>query len=532
VRQSLFTLASVLAVLWVSFPPLFVQMAFAEYAFGQSMHGASADIQTATAETRERPKFDTALAGRVFAAALTFATPRILQAETPATLAVWGLGGIAALDPTLSVERQGEFLQLVDAGRVLATHRVPARDDAADWGRVAAVVNESAFAISPRMREAGAQAAIQSFFDEMFNHLDPYSRYVPPTPAEAARDRLSVDADAGIQLVRQKGGPVVADVAPGGPGAEAGVRVGDRLLAVGGVSVRGLSLDRVQALLTGPESDERMLRVRGLDGIVRVLPVTLAFVPPQTVFPSRDANLLVLRVSEFDGNTAERLSQAIEAGMAAKPAPAAMVIDLRGNRGGLLRQAVTSVALFAEQGIIASTAGRDPQATHDWRIDSGGDLTAGLKLLVLVDGRTASAAEIMAAALADLGRAVVIGSSTLGKGLVQTLTTLPDGGELYVTWSRVLAPRLWPIQMLGVMPQVCTSRGDADLQHQLASLSDGHNDMALAIEKERAARPPITSEQALALRLPCPAAGGTDLDLVAAQYLAKHGEAYEAAVIR
>jgi carboxyl-terminal processing protease len=333
-------------------------------------------------------------------------------------------------------------------------------------------------------------------------------------------------------LVRQKGGLAVADVAPGGPAADAGVRVGDRLLAVGRVSVRGLTLDRVQALLTGPESDERVLRVRGLDGIVRVLPVTLAFVPPQTVFPARDANLLVLRISEFDGNTAERLSQAIEAGMAAKPAPAAMVIDLRGNRGGLLRQAVTAVALFAEQGIIASTAGRDPQATHDWRIDSGGDLTAGLKLLVLVDGRTASAAEIMAAALADLGRAVVIGSSTLGKGLVQTLTTLPDGGELYVTWSRVLAPRLWPIQMLGVLPQVCTSRGEADLQRQLADLSDGHDDMTLAIEKERAARPPITSAQALALREPCPAAGGTDLDLVAAQYLAKHAEAYDAALIR
>ncbi len=531
-RQVLLTLAVVLAVLWVIFPPLFAQSVFAEYAFGETAHGPPGDIQAAMADTREKSKFDTALAGRVFAAALAFTLPRILQAETPATLGLWGLGGIAALDPALSVERHGDFLQLLDAGRIVAAHHVPPRDDIAAWGHLAAVMNEAAFDLSPRLREAGAQAAIQSFFDEMFNHLDPYSRYVPPTPAEAARDRLSLDADAGIQLVRQKGGLVVADVAPGGPGADAGVRVGDRLLAVGGVSVRGLGLDQVQAMLTGAESDERMLRVRGLDGIMRVLPVTLAFVPPQTVFPTRDANLLVLRISEFDGNTAERLSQAIEAGMAAKPAPAAMVIDLRGNRGGLLRQAVTAVALFAEQGIIASTAGRDPQATHDWRIDSGGDLTSGLKLLVLVDGRTASAAEIMAAALADLGRSVVIGSSTLGKGLVQTLTTLPDGGELYVTWSRVLAPRLWPIQMLGVMPQVCTSRGDADLQHQLADLSDGHNDMALAIARERAARPPITSDEAIALRQPCPAAGGTDLDLVAAHYLAKHPEAYDAALIK
>ena len=82
-------------------------------------------------------------------------------------------------------------------------------------------------------------------------------------------------------------------------------------------------------------------------------------------------------------------------------------------------------------------------------------------MVVLVDGRSASAAEILAAALADQGRAVVVGSSTLGKGLVQTIAPLPDGGELFVTWSRVLAPLGWPIQGLGVLPQVCTSLGEA-----------------------------------------------------------------------
>jgi carboxyl-terminal processing protease len=482
------------------------------------------------------PKFDEALDARVFAAALAFTTPRTLDAVTPARLTLWGLGGIEALDPTMTVAAQGGFVNLLDEGRVVVAHRAPPAGDAAAWGRLAAAINAEAFAFSSRLREAGGPAAVQSFFDEMFNHLDPYSRYVPPAPAEVARDRLSVDAGVGISLLRQKAGRktdlIVSGVAPGGPAAEAGVRVGDRLLSVDGVGLRGRSLGDVQALLTGQEGDERKLKVRGLDGILRILPVNLAYVPPETVFTTRADGLLVLRVSEFDGNTAERLSQAIEAGMAEKPAPAAMVIDLRGNRGGLLRQAVTAVALFAEQGIIASTAGRDPQATHDWRIDGGGDLTHGIMLLILVDGRTASAAEIMAAALADLGRAVVIGSSTLGKGLVQTLATLPDGGELYVTWSRVLAPRMWPIQMLGVMPQICTSRGDEALHHDLDDLADGHNDMAQAVAKTRAARPPLTAAEALALRQPCPAAGASDLDLVAAQFLAKHPPAYQAALIK
>jgi carboxyl-terminal processing protease len=382
------------------------------------------------------------------------------------------------------------------------------------------------------MREAGGQAAIQSFFDEMFSRLDPYSRYVPPAPAEMVRDRLSVDAAAGLTLVRVRTHLIVSAMAPAGPAAESGVRIGDRLVSVDDISMRHRSASSVQTMLTGQEGEERMLRVRGLDGVSRTVPITLAYVPPETVFATRDGDLLTLRVSQFDGNTAERLSQEIEAGMAVQPAPAAMIVDLRGNRGGLLRQAVTSVALFAEHGVIASTAGRDPQAAHDWRIDDGGDLTHGRSVIVLVDGRTASAAEIMAAALADLGRAVVVGSSTFGKGLVQTLTTLPDGGELYVSWSRVLAPRLWPLQGLGVMPQVCTSRGDADVKHQLADLMDGHNDMAQAVMNERNARAPVSTARVLALRQPCPVANGTDEDVVAARFLAHRPRAYDAALIK
>jgi carboxyl-terminal processing protease len=240
--------------------------------------------------------------------------------------------------------------------------------------------------------------------------------------------------------------------------------------------------------------------------------------------------MLVVRIVSFTSNTAERLSEAIEAGLAAKPPPAAIVVDLRGNRGGLLRQAVTSVALLADHGIIASTAGRDPEATHDWRID-GGDLTHGLPVIVLVDGRSASAAEIMAAALSDLGRAVVIGSATLGKGLVQTITRLPDGGELFVTWSRVLAPRGWPIQSLGVIPQICTSNGPQQTAAALADLLAGRQDMDRALTASRDARAPLAVSKALDIRSACPAAEASDDDLQAAKFLVDHPQAYRAALL-
>jgi len=478
------------------------------------------------------PGFDTKLASRVFAAAITFTAPRVLVPATPADLTLWGLHGITALDPSLSADRQGSIVRLSAPDRLLLVRAAPTADDAVGWGRLAAELNEAAYAASAVLHRAGFQAMIESFFDEMFNHVDAYSRYVPPTPAEAARARLSLDAGAGLHVMRQNGGNLISDVVPGGPGAMAGARVGDRIVAVDGLDVRKAGLTRVQTLLTGRQGSEVGLRVRGLDGVTRDLLLTLDYVPPETVFATREQDLFVIRVTAFDGNTAERLSQALEAGMVATPPPAAVVIDLRGNRGGLLRQAVTSVALLAEQGVIASTAGRDPQAAHDWRIDDGGDLTHGARLVLLVDGNTASAAEIMAAALADLGRGVVVGSSTLGKGLVQTIAGLPDGGELYVTWSRVLAPKSWPIQTLGVLPQVCTSRGADDEHHQLEDLAAGRWDLAEAVRHSRTARAPLPMAQALELRQPCPAAEGGDADLEAAHFLAAHPAAYTAALLR
>jgi carboxyl-terminal processing protease len=474
--------------------------------------------------------FDTPLTAKVFSAALVFAAPRTLDPATAQDLALWGLGGITALDPELTTELRAGHLLLTDMGRTVFDHAAPGPDDAAAWGHIAAEVEAVAYAQSATLRAVGTQGLIQGFFDEMFNHLDPYSRYEPPAPAEAERSKLSLDAGAGVQLIARGQNVVVEGVVPDGPAQQAGLRVGDRVLTVDGKRAHANRLDRVRAWLSGPEGTQVSVRVQGLDGVVRRADLSLAYVPPETVFSERDGNLLVVRISSFTSNTAERLSDTLEAGLAATPPPAAIVVDLRGNRGGLLRQAVTSVALLADHGVIASTAGRAPDAAHDWRID-GGDLTHGLPVIVLVDGRSASASEIMAAALADLGRAVVVGSATLGKGLVQTITRLPDGGELYVTWSRVLAPRGWPIQSLGVLPQVCTSLPPDDVAHEREDLLAGTDDLKAPLAASRAARPPLAVAQALQIRSACPAAEGQDGDLATAHFLIDHPAAYRAALL-
>jgi carboxyl-terminal processing protease len=240
--------------------------------------------------------------------------------------------------------------------------------------------------------------------------------------------------------------------------------------------------------------------------------------------------LLVIRVTSFARDTAESMAREIVRAIDGPRPPKGLVIDMRGNRGGLLRQAVSMAETLLPSGLIASTAGRDPQSVHEYSA-SGTDLWRGLPVVIVVDGRTASSAEILAAALSDQRRAVVVGSATLGKGLVQTILPLPDGGALSLTWSRVLAPMGWPLQALGVLPQVCTSLGEEKLKTALAELAQGRQPMARALTRHREARAPIPPAEILEIRNACPASEGRDTDIMAAKYLIDTPAAYATALI-
>jgi len=303
---------------------------------------------------------------------------------------------------------------------------------------------------------------------------------------------------------------------------------------VNGQATRGIDLATVADWIAGPEDTRVAITVRGRDGHVRTLDVMRAMVPPETVFAERLRDALLVHVTEFDRDTAAQLTRVLSSALSGSAAAAhpigGIILDLRGNPGGLVREAIGVADELLPSGIIASAVGRDPDATRVWR-STEGQLADDLPVVVMVDGRTASAAEILAAALADRGRAVVVGSATLGKGLVQTIAPLPDGGELFITWSRMLAPRDWPLQGLGVLPQVCTSLGQNALQSELDSLDQGAQPMAEAIARHRAARPPLPPAQALAIRAACPAAEGGDVDLTAAKFLIQHPVAYVTALL-
>ena len=492
-------------------------------------------LLAAPARAQTRPEdqgFNTALAASVFSSALAFIAPRTIEAVTIPQLTLWGMHGVTALDTALTVQLRDGALVLDLGGKAQFQRGAPPLPTPEAWAAAAADVFAAAWDVSPALREAGTQGLIGGFFDEVFNHLDPYSRYVPPGAADVDRARRSGEAGAGLTVVRRGGALVAGNVNADGPAGEAGIGVGDRIVAVDGRPAAGASPEAVMGWLAGMEGTMVSVTVRGRDGRARTVEVERAVTPPETVYAQRSGDVLVIRITSFSADTGRRLARELDLAFGASRSPArrprGLVLDLRGNRGGLLRQAVASADLLLDAGLITVTEGRNPNASHRWAA-TGGDVTGGVPLVVAVDGRTASAAEILTAALADGSRAVVVGSSTLGKGLVQTIATLPDGGELFVTWSRVLAPRGWPIQGLGVLPQVCTSLGQDSVSQQLSGLGRGVQQLQAALDRHRAARVPVAPAAIVEQRLACPAGEPRDNDLLAARYLLEHPAAYAAA---
>lgn len=487
-------------------------------------------IGHAYAETIPAGALDTDRMIAVYTEALTFATPRIVDPVPMSQLTVWGLQSLTALDQAMRVGLTDSRLQLTRGNRTILEAPLPRNADPAQWAKLAVSVTAAGFPLSQPMRRAGTQGLMQAFFEQMFIRLDPYSRYVPPVEAGEDRARRAGQASLGMEVQSRGVWIEVRSVVRDSPAAIAGIHPGDILVSVDGQQTKDQDTDTIEALLSGDEGSIVTVSWRGRDGRSRELRLAREMVPPETVFAQRIADVLLVKITGFSASTALHLAQSVQDAMAEPHPVSGIILDMRDNRGGLLRQAVTAADTFLSSGLVATTIGRDPEAMNIWR-STEGELAENVPLIILVDGRSASAAEIMAAALADRGRAVVVGSETVGKGMVQTIDPMPDGGELFVTWSQTLAPLGWPIQGLGLLPQVCTSLGRDALNRQLAALSTGFQPMAESIKRARAARLPMSASEVLEIRAACPAAEARAADIDAARLLISNPAAYAAALL-
>ena len=373
-------------------------------------------------------------------------------------LAVEGLRGLGTIDPVLTVARSGATVVLAAGGREVARFPVPSDGDVGGWAALTADVSAAGRTASAELKGADMEKVYQAVFDRVLSSLDPFSRYAGAEEAKKNRARREGFGGIGIRFATKDGTVRVVSVMDGTPAAKAGIRANDRITHVDGYPTEGMDNDRVIGVLRGPVKSRVVVTIRR-DGVDRPLrfEIERAHVIPNTVIARKEEGILHLRVTNFNQNTARSMAQLLrKRNRRPSEAPRGIILDLRGNPGGLLKQSIRVADLFLSEGEISSTKGRHPDSLHHYEA-GGGDLAKGLPVAVLVDGKSASAAEIVAAALQDRGRAVLIGTTSYGKGTVQTVIRLPNDGELTLTWSRFMAPSGYALHGLGVFPSICTS---------------------------------------------------------------------------
>jgi carboxyl-terminal processing protease len=312
------------------------------------------------------------------------------------------------------------------------------------------------------------QDLVENAINGMLNGLDPHSSYMN---AEAFRDMQVTTSGQfgglGIEVQEENGFIRVISPIDDTPASRAGVKSGDLILSLDGQSVQGMALKDAVDKMRGAPNSKITLTVKR-EGVDKPFDIAMQreIIHIQVV-KSRlvDGDLGYIRVTTFSDNTDSSLRKAYadlkqQSGNKLK----GIVLDLRNNPGGLLDQGVAVADDFINKGEILSTRARHPDDSQRWNAKDG-DITGGLPMVVLINGGSASAAEIVAGAIQDHHRAILVGTRSFGKGSVQTVIPLPGNGAMRLTTARYYTPSGRSIQGLGITPDVAVQSSRVEQPH-------------------------------------------------------------------
>lgn len=286
---------------------------------------------------------------------------------------------------------------------------------------------------------------IESGIHAMLSELDPYTIYYPEEDDDDLKMMLTgkyAGVGAIIRYHQKHNRVVIVEPYEGMPALDAGLRAGDILLSIDGEDIKGLPVDEVSSRLRGEPGTTLSVRAKRqgvTDSIIEVklsrANIAMPSVPYYTLFPDNTGYLIL---NSFTENCAREVRLAL---VELKNRGAeSFILDLRGNGGGSLAEAVDITGLFVPKGTtVVSTKGKIPQASQTYRTRRE-PLDTDIPLVILVDGQSASASEIVAGAIQDLDRGIVMGSRTFGKGLVQSVRELPYNASLKITTSKYYTP--------------------------------------------------------------------------------------------
>lgn len=320
----------------------------------------------------------------------------------------------------------------------------------------------------PKPGSIAADELVEISLDAMTAGLDPHSSYL--NTEELRESELVTSGEfggLGIQVTQHD--QLIKVIAPleGTPADRAGIMPGDVITHLDGQSVRGISLKDAVTLMRGRPGTTIQLSVRRPDGGSQIVSITRAVITIDPVRWAVEDDIGYIRIVGFNEKVVERLEDALVSLNQEKADLKGLVIDLRNNPGGLLDQSIAVADLFLDHGLILTIKGREASSERSF-MGRSRDLTNGLPLVVLVNGGSASAAEIVAGALKDRRRAVIMGAPSFGKGSVQTVMRLPEGGALKLTTAMYYTPSGRAIQAVGVTPDIrlVTAAEDEENPHE------------------------------------------------------------------
>ena len=358
---------------------------------------------------------------------------------------------------------------------------------------------------SSYVEEIDEEKLIESAISGMLSSLDPHSSYMAPEDFSTMQVQTRGEfGGLGIEVTQENGFIKVVSPIDDTPAANAGIEAGDFITKVDGESTLGKTLDEAVDKMRGPVGSEIIITVVR-EGVDEPFDVSIIrdIIEIKAVKARTEGKTIVLRVSSFTSKTYPNLKDSLEKEIKAAGGLEnvnGVVVDLRNNPGGLLNQAIRVSDAFLESGEIVSTRGRAAGDAERYNATPG-DLTNGKPVVVLINGGSASASEIVAGALQDHHRAIIVGTKSFGKGSVQTIIPLSsDGAAMRLTTARYYTPSGRSIQSLGVSPDILVKqrvrsdedpekdqnfqRFEADLENSLSndSLTDDERNF---LENER-----------------------------------------------
>jgi carboxyl-terminal processing protease len=315
---------------------------------------------------------------------------------------------------------------------------------------------------SQYVEEVDSKDLIEAAIAGMLTSLDPHSSYLGADDFGAMQVQTRGEfGGLGIEVTQEEGFIKVVSPMDGTPADQAGILSGDFITHVNGESVLGLALDDAVELMRGPVGSEIIISVVR-EGVadpfdVSIIRDTIKLVAVRSRVVG---DTVVLRITTFNDQTYTGLQTELKKSvdeLGGMDKVSGFVVDLRNNPGGLLNQAIKVSDAFLEKGEIVSTRGRSPEDGERFNAEAG-DLAGGKPLVVLINGGSASASEIVAGALQDHRRAIVVGTKSFGKGSVQTVIPLKGDAAMRLTTARYYTPSGRSIQSLGVMPDIVVNQ--------------------------------------------------------------------------